>query len=75
MSSKPMLRLLFLLPLLSGCTAAHRAALKYGEDQAKAAYDTEARLLIQGPCAMNVGSYWRALNGAQRGAVDVLCGR
>ena len=61
--------------LFSACSMEQRAALKYANDQAKAAFDTEAVLLKQAPCAMNVGSYWRALNGAKRAAVDLLCGK
>lgn len=60
---------------LAGCTAEHRAAVKYGEENARAVFDTEASLLKQAPCAMNVGSYWRALNSDERAAVDKLCGK
>jgi ABC-type Fe3+ transport system substrate-binding protein len=56
-----MRKALLVVLLLSGCSAEHRAALSYAQDQAKAAFDTEATLLKQAPCAMNVGSYWRAL--------------
>lgn len=67
--------ILFAIIFVSGCTAEHRAMIQYGEENAKAAYDTEARLLKQAPCAMNVGSYWRALNSTERNAVDLLCGK
>ena len=61
--------------LFSACSMEQRAALKYANDQAKGAFDTEAQLLKQAPCAMNVGSYWRALNNSERAAVDLLCGK
>jgi hypothetical protein len=61
--------------LVAGCSAEHRAAVHYAVEQSKAAYDTEASVLLQGPCAMNVGSYWRVLNKQQREAVDNLCGK
>ena len=61
--------------LLSGCSAEQRAAIGYADDQAKAFKDTESQVLMRAPCAMSVGSYWRALNTQQRAAVDLLCGK
>lgn len=60
---------------LSGCTAVQQGYFKAGETTAKSAFDSEAALLLQAPCAMNVGSYWRVLTGSQRSAVDILCGK
>ena len=60
---------------LSGCSAEHRAAIAYADEQAKGFKDTEAAILMRAPCAMSVGAYWRALNQAQRSALDLLCGK
>ncbi len=65
----------FFVIVLAGCSAEQRAYLKYAEVQAKMAYDAEAEILLQAPCAMNVGSYWRVLNDDKRKAVDNLCGK
>jgi len=64
-----------MLLFLSGCTAEHRAALSYVEDQAKAFKDTEAMILLRTPCAISIGAYWRVLDEGQRTAVDKLCGK
>ena len=61
--------------VLAGCSAEHRAALAYADDQAMAFKDTEAAILMRAPCAMSIGAYWRALNTQQRAAVDLLCGK
>ena len=61
--------------VLSGCSAEHRAAIEYMGEQARTVNDTEARVLLQTPCAMSVGAYWRALNELERDAVARLCGR
>lgn len=60
---------------LGACTAEHRAAIGYAEENAKAFNDTEAKILMNAPCAIRVGAYWRALNSEQRIAVDKLCGK
>lgn len=60
---------------LAGCSAEHRAAIAYADEQAKGFKDTEAAILMRAPCAMSVGAYWRALNQSQRSAVDLLCGK
>ena len=65
----------FITIALSGCSLEQRAAINYAHDGALAIYDTEAKLLMIAPCAMNVGSYWRVLNTQQRAAVDMLCGK
>jgi hypothetical protein len=65
-----------LLPLVLGaCSAEHRAALAYADDQAKGFKDTEARVLMRAPCAMSVGAYWRALDDDLRKSVDAICKR
>lgn len=61
--------------LLAGCTAEQRASMGYVTDQIKTVNDTEARLLLQAPCAIDIGPYWRVLNNAERDAVDTLCGK
>lgn len=60
--------------IISACTAEHRAALEYANEQAKAFKDTEAAIFLKAPCAMSVGAYWR-LTEAQRNHVDGLCGK
>ena len=60
---------------LSGCSLEQKAAMAYAQEGAITIYDTEAKILMMAPCAMNVGSYWRALNSQQRAAVDLLCGK
>ena len=63
------------LLLLLGCTAEHRAALAYADEQAKQLSETEAQVLMRAPCAMRIGAYWRVLSEQQRAAVDALCGK
>ena len=65
----------FIVLALTGCSLEQRAAINYAHEGALAIYDTEAKLLMMAPCAMNVGSYWRVLNSQQRAAVDLLCGK
>ena len=60
---------------LAGCSAEHRAALAYADEQAKAFKDTEAAVLMRAPCQISIGAYWRALNEDQRMALDKLCGK
>lgn len=60
--------------LLSGCSAEHRAALAYADEQAKAFNDTEARILTQAPCAIRIGAYLR-LPEDQQAAIAKLCGK
>ena len=59
---------------LAGCSAEHRAALSYADEQVKAFNDTEAQGLIRAPCAMRVGAFIR-LPQEQQDAVAKLCGR
>ena len=61
--------------VLSGCSAEHRAAIAYAGEQAKAFKDTEAAILMRAPCQISIGAYWRALDEAQRQALDKLCGK
>lgn len=67
--------ILALLLALPACTAEHRAALKYGEEQVETYESTKARLLLKAPCGMTAGAYWRALTNEERRAVDTLCER
>lgn len=60
---------------LSACSAEHRAALSYADEQARNFKDTEAQVLMRAPCAMSIGAYWRALDDGQRKAVDEICKR
>lgn len=70
---RPAIVIAFLL--LGACTAEHRAAISYADEQAKAFKDTEASILLRAPCAISVGSYWRVLTTEQRRSVDSLCER
>ena len=60
--------------LLSGCTAAQRAALDHGVEAARQAKDSEAESLKAAVCAMSIGAYHRVNNDAEKRALDVLCG-
>ena len=75
MKLKMLLCIGFIVLALAGCSLEQRAAINYAHESALAVYDTEAKLLMIAPCAMNVGSYWRVLNTQQRAAVDLLCGK
>lgn len=70
---KPLLAILASL-FLAACSAEHRAALAYADEQVVAFNDTEARTLLRAPCAMRVGAFIR-LPQEQQEAVAKLCGR
>ncbi len=43
-------------------------------NQIKRVNNIEAGLLVQAPCAMDIGAYYRVLNPVQQRAVSALCG-
>jgi hypothetical protein len=43
-------------------------------NQVKRLNDAEATIMVQVPCAMDVGAFYRALNPVQQQAVSTLCG-
>ncbi len=51
-----------------------RAALDAAIEKKKAFNDGKAQLLLQGPCLIPVGTYYRSLSPSQRRATQALCG-
>ena len=70
-------KLLPLMLILSACTptaqAAFDAATNQGVESIRRSEDTKARLVLQAPCAISTGAYFR-LPEQGRLAVAILCG-
>jgi len=62
--------------LLGACAQlqAVQAVVGQGIAAKKQVNDSKARLLVQAPCDMAVGAFWRELNKLERSAVNDLCG-
>ena len=67
---------LTLLILVGGCEAAVKRGAERaqeGVETIKAVNDTEAMVLIQAPCAIDLGAYYRVLTPGQRLGADLQC--
>lgn len=71
------MRKLILLPavaiLATGCAAADQF-VDTAIDRKRQQSDTEARAVINVPCVITVGAYYRELTPREQQAIDVLCG-
>jgi hypothetical protein len=56
------------------CSEATLSLAERGVERAQTTNDSLARNLTRAPCAITLGSYYRALSASEREALDLLCG-